>query len=241
MDNSKKTFVLVHGAWHGAWSYKKTKKFLEQTGANVVSFDLPGHGDDKTQIKDVTQDSYVKKVKRELQKIQSPVILVGHSLAGFIISQVAEEMPEKIEKLIFIASMVPYEQRTVFDIISADEGSELLRNLIFAEDKSWATVSEETLKTVVYNGATQQQIIEAAPNLVRQATQPFFVTVGTTKNAFGKIDKVYIICEKDKILSANAQRLLIDKIGIPKSISLNTGHVPHVENPEQLAKAILEA
>src|SRR5215831_14524631 len=102
MDNSKKTYVLVHGAWHGAWSYSKTKKTLELTGDKVICFDLPGHGEDKTEIKDVTLAAYVEKVKAELKKLNTPVVLVGHSLAGFIISQVAEEMPEKIEKLVFI-------------------------------------------------------------------------------------------------------------------------------------------
>ena len=70
-------------------------------------------------------------------------------LAGFIVSQVAEEMPDKIEKLVFIATMIPYEGKTVFDIISADPESRLLQNLIFAEDKSWATVNEETLKNAL--------------------------------------------------------------------------------------------
>jgi len=241
MDNSKKTYVLVHGAWHGAWSYSKTKKTLELTGDKVICFDLPGHGEDKTEIKDVTLAAYVQKVKTELKKLNTPVVLVGHSLAGFIISQVAEEMPEKIEKLVFIATMIPYEQKTVYDIISADRESELLQNLIFAEDKSWATVNEETLKNVVYNGASKEQIMEAAPHLVHQATQPFFATVNTSTNAFGKLKKTYIVCEKDKILSPKAQRALIEKIGISKSISLNTGHIPHIENPEQLAQAIANA
>ena len=241
MNNSQKTFVLVHGAWHGAWSYDKSIKKLEGSGAKVVSFDLPGHGKDKTEIKDISLEAYVQKVKDEIIKLNKPVILVAHSLAGFIVSQVAEEMPDKIEKLVFIASMIPYEGKTVFDIISADPESRLLQNLIFAEDKSWATVNEETLKNVVYNRASIQQIMEAAPNLVHQATQPFFATVETSVNAFGKIDKTYIVCENDKVLSPTAQRKLIKQIGIGKSITLNTGHVPHVENPDALALAILNS
>ncbi len=241
MKNSNKTFVLVHGAWHGAWSYDKTKKKLEESGAKVVCFDLPGHGKDKTEIKNISLTSYVQKVKDEIQKLNEPITLVGHSLAGFIVSQVAEEMPDKIEKLVFISAMIPYEGKTVFDIINADKESQLLQNLIFAEDKSWATVSEETLKNVVYNRASIQQITEAAPNLVYQATQPFFAAVETSANAFGKIDKTYIVCENDKILSPTAQRKLIKQIGINKHLTLDTGHVPNVENPDALALAILNS
>ncbi|TDW51899.1 pimeloyl-ACP methyl ester carboxylesterase [Flavobacterium sp. 270] len=241
MNNSNKTFVLVHAAWHGAWSFDKTKKKLEESGAKVISFDLPGHGKDKTEIKDVSLAAYVKKVKDEILKLDEPVVLVGHSLAGFVVSQVAEEIPHKIEKLVFVSAMIPYEGKTVFDIVSADTESQLLQNLIFAEDKSWATVNEETLKNVIYNGASAQQIMEAAPNLVHQATQPFFEAVETSANAFGKIDKTYIVCENDRILSPAAQRNLMEQIGISKSLSLTTGHVPNVENPEALALAILNS
>ncbi|MRX70103.1 Pimeloyl-ACP methyl ester carboxylesterase [Flavobacterium resistens] len=241
MKNNKKTFVLVHAAWHGAWSFDKTKKKLEESDVKVITFDLPGHGKDKTEIKDISLAAYVQKVKDEILKLNEPVVLVGHSLAGFVVSQVAEEIPDRIEKLVFISAMIPYEGKTAFDIISADTKSQLLQNLIFSEDKSWATVNEETLKNVVYNRASAEQIIEATPNLVRQATQPFFAVVATTANTFGKIDKTYIICENDKIISSTAQRNLIEQIGIRKSLILDTGHVPNIENPDALALAILDS
>ena len=233
-----KTYVLVHGAWHGAWSYQQTKLLLERSGAKVITFDLPGHGNDKTDIPNVTMQAYVQKVEQELQKIDGPVTLVGHSLAGFTVSQVAEEMPEKVEKLVFVSAMIPYDGKTIFEILNDDSGSEILKNLIFAEDKSWATVNEETLKKVLYNGATEQQIMAAAPNLVRQATQPFFAPVSTTDLSFGRVEKAYIVCEKDKIISQAAQKKLIQIVNCSKSVSIPTGHVPHVENPQALADAI---
>ena len=241
MSNSKKTYVLVHGAWHGAWSWQTVKQKMEQSDANVITFDLPGHGNDNTDIPRVTFDSYVEKVKQEITKLNTSVILVGHSLAGYIVSKVAEDMPNSIEKLVFVSAMIPNNQKTVFDTLKEDAESELLQNLIFSEDQSWATVSEQTLKNVVYNGATDEQIAKAAPLLVRQATQPFFVPVSTTENNFGKIDKTYIVCEKDKILSAAAQKKLVERVNCNKAISIHTGHVPHVENPELLAETILNS
>ncbi|MCX2679013.1 alpha/beta fold hydrolase [Galbibacter sp. EGI 63066] len=242
MDSSKKTYVLVHGAWHGAWYFQTTKQKMEQSGSKVIAFDLPGHGNDKTDISQVSLDSYVERVKQEITKLDTSVILVGHSLAGFIISKVAEEMPDKVEKLVFVAAMIPNNGKSVLDILKADTGSELLNNLIFSEDQSWATVSEDTLKKVVYNGATDEQIAEAAPQLVRQATQPFSSLVTTTENNFGKIPKVYIGCTMDKILSENAQKELSKMVGCSyHSISLNTGHVPQIESPIQLAEALLNA
>lgn len=87
------------------------------------------------------------------------------------------------------------------------------------------------------------QLIERQPCRDRErpgceATQPFFAAVTTTDEAFGRIEKAYIVCEKDKILSAEAQRRLMDKIRCTRSHSLKTGHVPHVEDPTALANAI---
>ncbi len=94
MENVKKTYVIVHGAW----SLEATKQKMEQSGCSVIIFDLPGHGDDKTDISQVNFDSYVEKVKSVLQDFKGKVILVGHSLAGFIVSKIAaDNTPEKIE------------------------------------------------------------------------------------------------------------------------------------------------
>jgi pimeloyl-ACP methyl ester carboxylesterase len=240
MDSLKKTYVLVHGAWHGAWSFAQTKAALEELGAAVVTFDLPGHGDDKTEIPEVTLDAYAEKVIEELNHMDGKVILVGHSLSGFVVTKVAEKVPEKIEKLIFIAAMIPNNGKTVFDILSEDKESQLLQNLIFSEDKSWATVNEETLLNVVYNGATNEQINTAAPNLVHQATQPFFVPVTTSVN-FNQIPKAYIICTKDKVISQNAQQHLIDICEIGTKLTISTGHVPQIENSIKLASILLQA
>lgn len=241
MDNLKKTYVLIHGAWHGAWSFTKTKAKLEESsGVEVITFDLPGHGDDKTEISQVTLDNYSEKVIEELNRLESKVILVGHSLSGFVVAKVAEKIPEKIEKLIFIAAMVPNNDKSVFDILSEDKEGQLLKNLIFSEDKSWATVNQETLTNVIYNGATNDQINAAAPNLVNQATQPFFSSVTTNKN-FSQIPKTYIICTKDKVISPNAQQHLINVCGIETKLTIDTGHVPQIENPIELANTLLQA
>lgn len=235
-----KTYILVHGAWHGAWSYQSVKQILEDAGANVITFDLPGHGSSSKTDAPATLQSYVQKVREEIEKVNTPVVLVGHSLAGFIVTQVAEELPQKVGKLVFVAAMIPHDGKSIYDILSQDTGSQLLANLVLSHDKSWATVTEQALRKVVYNGATEEQIARAVPNLVRQSTQPFFVAVATSDKAFGRVPKAYIVCEKDRILSAGAQHHLIKTVGITEYYSIPTGHVPHVENPRALAAALLE-
>ena len=89
MKHSNKTFLLIHGAWEGAWSWAETTAYLENNGHTVKAIDLPGHGDDKTPTSDINMALYANRVKDELTKTEGQVILVGHSFGGFVISQVA--------------------------------------------------------------------------------------------------------------------------------------------------------
>lgn len=238
MKNSNKTFLLIHGAWEGAWSWKETTAYLEQNGHTVNAIDLPGHGDDKTPTSEINMALYANRVKDELTKTEGQVILVGHSFGGFVISQVAEEMPEKIEKLVFIASAMPYEGKTAVEVFEEDEGSEFLENLIFSEDKSTATMSRETILNVVFGGATEAQIDAVLPKLVLQSTTPFFEKVITTDKNFGSVPKAYIETTLDRVITLKAQRHGQKMLGIEESVTLEYGHVPLETAPKKLADAL---
>ena len=84
------TYVLVHGAWHGAWCWNKVAPLLEAKGHTVVAPDLPGHGDDDTPRAGVTLESYAKKVADVVSAQDEKVILVGHSMGGIAITAGAE-------------------------------------------------------------------------------------------------------------------------------------------------------
>lgn len=238
MKNSNKHFLLIHGAWEGAWSWKESASYLENNGHIVKAIDLPGHGDDTTPTSKINIALYANRVKEELAKTLGQVILVGHSFAGFVISKVAEEMPEKIEKLVFVASAVPYDGKTAVEIFEEDERSEFLENLIFSEDKSTATMSRETIKNVVFTGATDAQIDAVLPKLVAQATAPFFEKVITTEENFGRVPKAYIETTLDRVITLKAQRHGQKMLGIKESVTLEYGHIPLETAPKQLADAL---
>jgi len=236
--NDTKTFLLIHGAWEGAWSWKHTTTYLEQKGHEVVAIDLPGHGTNKTPIAEITLQSYADCVKEELGSLGKPVILVGHSFAGFINVVVAEQAPENIEKLIFVASALPYAGKTAVQVFEEDEESEFLQNLIFSEDKSSATMSRETIQNIVFNGANDAQLDFVLPQLVEQAIQPFFEPVITTGANYGRLPKAYVETTKDRVLSLKGQRHVQKMNGIDEIITLELGHVPLETGPAELASAL---
>ena len=102
-----KTYVLVHGAWAGKFAWDKVKPLLEKDGSKVVTLDLPAHGDDNTPIAGITMQNYVDAVVNLIDKQEGKVILVGHSMGGMVISQVAENIPGKIDKLVYLSAYLP--------------------------------------------------------------------------------------------------------------------------------------
>ena len=66
------TFLLIHGAAHGAWCWYKVVPLLEKQDHTVLALDLPGHGRDKTPVTEVTLQLYVESVCRLLDVQQDP-------------------------------------------------------------------------------------------------------------------------------------------------------------------------
>ena len=135
-------YILVHGAWEGAWSWENTTPELEKQGHRVTGIDLPGSVGNQQAIPEITMEGYVKTVVDVITALDHKVVLVGHSMAGAIISQVAERMPEKIERLVYVAAFLLKNGDSVLEAMQRDPDGEYLPALVFAEDQSYAMAPE---------------------------------------------------------------------------------------------------
>jgi pimeloyl-ACP methyl ester carboxylesterase len=118
---SKPLYVIVHGAWGGSWAFKKTDSLLTAKGCKVYRPCLTGLGERahlatplvslKTHITDV--------VNTILYEDLHNVILVGHSYGGMVISGVADKIPERIQKVIYLDAFVPSDSESVKTIQAA--------------------------------------------------------------------------------------------------------------------------
>ncbi|GAA4414072.1 hypothetical protein GCM10023187_43090 [Nibrella viscosa] len=91
---------------------------LEASGNKVFAPDLPGHGDDKTPVSMVIFDDYVDKIVNVANSQPGPVVLVGHSMAGVVIAQAAENLKKgKVEMLVFLDAFMPNNGDSVFGLV----------------------------------------------------------------------------------------------------------------------------
>ena len=82
------TFVLVHGAWHGAWCWDHVSPLLSAAGFEVVCLDLPGRGQNTEPLADLHGDADA--VTSVLDAVAGPVVLVGHSYGGAVITEAGD-------------------------------------------------------------------------------------------------------------------------------------------------------
>ena len=72
-SQSGKTYILVHGAWHGAWSWDKVIPLMQAKGDKAIAVDLPGHGTNPGRTADITLDAYVNEVTKAANDQKGPV------------------------------------------------------------------------------------------------------------------------------------------------------------------------
>ncbi len=236
-----KHYILVHGAWEGSWSWDKTSPVLEGNGHKVTAVDLPGSPENKKDISDVTLEKYVQAVVDVIDPLDEKVILVGHSMAGAVISQVAERIPEKLEKLIYVTAFMMKNDDSVIEVMQRDPGGEFLPELIFAQDQSYATAAEATWRSKAFHDVDAQSVSEVLPLVdgLAQATEPFMAKASYTAQNFGSVPKVYIRTTFDKMLSVEMQDELIAQWDVDEVHSLPSGHFPTLSMPERLATLML--
>jgi len=225
------TYVLVHGAWHGGWCWHKVVPLLEKEGHKVEAPDLPGHGKDKTPISEITLEAYVQSICRILDAQPEPVILVGHSMGGRVITQAAEYRPERIKMLVYLTAFLePSGESTV----QVGTESLLTPNVILSEDQSYLTVKDDVIKEIFYGDCSDEDVALAKSLLVPQATAPVRTPSKTTEQNFGRIPRVYIECLLDRTISPSRQKEMYTLLPCKRVISMNTSHSPFFSAPEEL-------
>jgi pimeloyl-ACP methyl ester carboxylesterase len=131
MTQAKLPFVLVHGAWHGAWCYERLIPELAAHGHPAVARDLPAHGlnarfprayarrpldpaafaTEPSPVAGTTLDDYADSVLATIDQVlalgHEQVVLVGHSMGGVAITAAAERAPRKIARLVYLTAFMP--------------------------------------------------------------------------------------------------------------------------------------
>jgi len=179
--------VLVHGAWHGAWCWERVVPLLAERGLQATCIDLPGHGADSGSLGDLHADAAA--VRAVLDAAPGPVVLVGHSYGGAVITEAAAGC-RALADLVYLAAFMIDDSESVVGVsagpasaATAELGARALR---VAPDGVTTTIDPGLAAELFYADCTPADAAAAAarlgPQLISTLTQcPRGVAGGSTR------------------------------------------------------------
>ncbi|TNE55533.1 MAG: alpha/beta fold hydrolase [Bacteroidetes bacterium] len=237
-DKVEKTYVLVHGAYHGKWCWDKLIPRLEQFGHKAVAIDLPGMGADSTPISSITFADYVDAICDAIGQQPNKVILVGHSLGGISISAAAEKCTEQISSLVYITATVLRNGESLMNKSVEDPNPSEATFYRISDDNMYAEAIKEKAREAFYQDCKNKDVAFALTKLRPQPIKPITEAITISKGRYGTIPKYFIECANDRIFSLEYQRLLQGQFPFKKIYTIQTGHSPFLADPETLAEIL---
>lgn len=227
------TFVLVHGAWHGAWFWEPLAAALERRGQVALSVELPS--DDSSAGAAV----YAASVLEAIAGLEEQPTVVGHSMGGLTIPLIAEARP--VRRLVFISAFIPepgvslveqlHRERGVFapGFEGAPERDDLERSL-------WPD-REEAIRAL-YPDCPRNVAEWAAARLRPQGRPPN--TEPSPLSAWPEVPSAYVIGRQDAVINpAWSRRAARERLGV-EPIEFDGSHSLPLSRPEDLANRLIE-
>lgn len=220
-----KNVVLVHGAYADGFSWSKVIPQLHAKGFNVIAVQLP-----LTSLKDD-----VAATKRAIARMEGPVLLVGHSWAGVVITEAGND--SKVAGLLYISALIPNDGQAVVDAVKG------------YPDSPGGAETREDASGFLY--MTEKGMNEDfVPDLSPVERLNVYTTQGpwAKKALSDKVSKAawktkpswVIIDKQDRMVNPGLQRDQARRIKAT-TLELNSGHVSILSHPKEVATFIMEA
>jgi pimeloyl-ACP methyl ester carboxylesterase len=231
-----KTYLFLHGALRGAWLWDKLIPLLQKSGAKRIALDLPGHGKRENDRKGVNMSAYIKDVLSYIEKNDlRDLILIGHSMSGIVITKVADEMPERIRHLVYLAAVVPRDGDALIDLL-VKERQEKLRNLEGKADEIYGPIA--SLRPLYFTDLEGEIKDHYIKKLTPQPLAVFFEKIHLKRFYDLKIPRTYILGLRDHSLPPELTRGFAERLGV-KPVEIDAGHDMMVSRAEEVAEALL--
>ena len=237
------TYVLVPGAWLGGWVWKDTAARLRQAGHDVYPLTLTGHGERVHLARpDVDLETHITDVANTLEwNDLSDVVLAGHSYAGSVVTGVADRIPDRISKVVYVDSAPPANGQAMTDFFPPDALA-ALQQVVAAYGDGWrlpfpgsAQLGEQASIGGLNDAALALLDAKATAQPWATYTQPLRLD----NEGKGPYKRVVIACDDVRGMVAAGIPPIVAMTKPPwRYIELETGHWPMLSQPTALADVL---
>jgi pimeloyl-ACP methyl ester carboxylesterase len=242
--STRYTFILIHGAWQGAWAWETIVPRLKALGHEAIGVDLPGNGHNPLPPEQVNLERYAAHVVDIIDRTEGPIIMVGHSMGGTAAAQTCELRPGRIALAIFLcAFMLPdgmsvlqfYERylepwmRGAHARVTYDEAGLLSR------------IDPASAVEVFYQKADRALAEAAARRLTPQPEGGRRSPLKLSPERFGTVPRVYIEAREDRSVHLPLQRKMQELSPCLEVYGLDSDHAPQLSQPDELVALFMKA
>jgi pimeloyl-ACP methyl ester carboxylesterase len=232
---SSKTFVLVHGAWHGGWCWCRVADRLRASGHIVFTPTLTGLGERAHLLHpDIDLSLHVADVLGLIKcERLNNIVLVGHSYGGFVISGVAEAVANKISSIVFLDAFIPDNGESVLDVVQP--------------------AVQDVVQDVLDRGDTTVPVRDAAAFKVNEKDRAWVDSLATPQPIGTMTEKITLTGARERV----ATKAYIRAAGYPnvsfdkacartkadrswRTYEVPCGHDVMIDKPDRLAEILLE-
>jgi len=224
MSSNGTNIILVHGGWADGSSWGKVITILKNAGHKVIAVNLPLHN--------LADD--VNTVKRAIDIIGNPTILVGHSYGGEVITNAGYNNPN-VTGLVYIAAFAPDEGQSLSTFVSAKDFPE---GFLMLDSAGLAYINPE-----MFHDRFAQDVKQPEADIMVVTQKPFNASIFGEMSgspAWKQLPTWYQISTSDLMIPPDAQQKFAKQMNAT-TISINASHASYVSHPDEIAKLILDA
>ena len=223
-NTTNANIVLVHGTSVDGSFWSKVIPILQNAGHKVIAAQLPLHS--------LADD--VDTVKREIGLIGGPIILVGHSYGGFVVSNAAYNN-SNVTGLVYLSAFAPNEGQSLGDFV---DPAKLPKGFVMLDSGGFVHINPDMFAQVL-----AQDIDPAEVKVLAAAQKPYNQSISNEKSgppAWKQLPTWYGVTENDRIVPPDAQHMFADQINATV-LSINSSHASPLSHPNEVAQLILDA
>lgn len=217
-------FVLVHGGFHGAWCWDPVRPKLALPS---VAVDLPGRGTRPLTGQPVTIDQCVEAVIADADAAgMSKMVLVGHSMGGITITEVANRYPDRVAQLVYVAALVLPPGSTVFDLYSLDPTPA-------ADPAGVMPLLDESMAHQMFASDLSPEAF--APAHAQCVPEPVGLFAATVSGYDSGVPATYIRCRRDGAVSIEVTDQMVARLQPETVHDIDADHDIMLSQPDVVA------
>jgi pimeloyl-ACP methyl ester carboxylesterase len=216
--------VLVHGVWADGSSWSKVIPILQNAGHRVIAVQLP--------LQSLADD--VATVKRAIELVGGPTILVGHSYGGFVITNAGYNNPN-VTGLVYVAAFAPDEGQSISSFI---DPATLPQGFFIFDSGGFAYINPE-----IFPQAFAQDVNTTEADVMAITQKPGHQSILAEPSgppAWKQLPTWFQVSEGDHIIPPDLERMFAQRMNAT-TISLDSSHASLVSHPDEIAQFILNA